>query len=322
MPTLLVHQGAIGDLLLSLPTFRLIKKYKGDFTLAGNPEFCLFLKGAGEVSSVLPTTATGFAELYSGVIPPMLLYFDDIWWFTRRRGLIPTILMMPDSDKKAKALFTVDEGPDETNCSLFQFEQAKKILEADENEKLVDYLWPLKYSLPEDQRGPFHLAIQPGSGSPKKNPSIEVFFMIARHLLDQFQKLNILFILGPSEKDMVKPVEDFALKADGRVKILKDQPLEIVAQTLGATPIFIGNDSGISHLASWCGAKTFMLFGPTNPKLWAPQLENCKVIKSKAKCSPCGEKYRRCEEVICMDELDPYGILNEIQNRLNELGLD
>ncbi len=302
MPTLIVNQGAIGDLLLSLPAFRLIKKYRGDFTIAAKPENGLFLKAAGECSSVIPSTATAFSELYSGVIHPILAYFDDIWWFTRRRGLVPTVLMMPDSKKKANVVFTVDEGPDETNCSIFQFNMVKRYLSVDD--PIDGFLHHLSYSKPLNERELFDIAVHPGSGSKKKNLELGSFFEILNRLIKRYPSIKILFILGPAEEYLTKDIEEYAIKKDGQVKILMGQDLNTVAHTLGQTRLFLGNDSGISHLAAWCGVETVMLFAPTNPKLWAPILPNATFISSRAKCSPCGEKYRDCKENICLHEFD------------------
>ena len=42
--------------------------------------------------------------------------------------------------------------------------------------------------------------------------------------------------------------------------------------------ILVGHDSGISHLAAAAGAKCILLFGPTDPAVWAPLNENAQVI--------------------------------------------
>jgi heptosyltransferase-2 len=46
----------------------------------------------------------------------------------------------------------------------------------------------------------------------------------------------------------------------------------------GAT--FIGHDSGISHIAAAVGARCILLFGPTDPRVWAPANENVSVIRA------------------------------------------
>jgi heptosyltransferase III len=43
--------------------------------------------------------------------------------------------------------------------------------------------------------------------------------------------------------------------------------------------VFIGHDSGISHLAAAAGANCILLFGPTDPDVWAPQNENVRVLR-------------------------------------------
>jgi len=43
--------------------------------------------------------------------------------------------------------------------------------------------------------------------------------------------------------------------------------------------IFIGHDSGISHLAAAVGANCILLFGPTDPNVWAPMNENVRVLR-------------------------------------------
>jgi heptosyltransferase-2 len=44
--------------------------------------------------------------------------------------------------------------------------------------------------------------------------------------------------------------------------------------------IFIGHDSGISHIAAATGAPCVLLFGPTDPAIWAPANENVTVLRA------------------------------------------
>jgi len=41
---------------------------------------------------------------------------------------------------------------------------------------------------------------------------------------------------------------------------------------------FIGNDSGITHLAAYLGCPTIALFGPTDPRVWGPLGRRCRII--------------------------------------------
>src|SRR5205814_710250 len=44
--------------------------------------------------------------------------------------------------------------------------------------------------------------------------------------------------------------------------------------------IFVGHDSGICHWAAATGAKCILLFGPTDPSVWAPLNESARVIRA------------------------------------------
>src|SRR5207237_5151427 len=51
---------------------------------------------------------------------------------------------------------------------------------------------------------------------------------------------------------------------------LQQPPLEELAARLAGCRAYLGNDSGVSHLAGLCGAPTVALFGPTSPAVWQP----------------------------------------------------
>ena len=66
---------------------------------------------------------------------------------------------------------------------------------------------------------------------------------------------------------------------DRDVRFAKALPLPHLATVLEDS-IFVGHDSGISHLAAAAGAKCILLFGPTDPDVWAPMNENVEVIRA------------------------------------------
>jgi ADP-heptose:LPS heptosyltransferase len=106
------------------------------------------------------------------------------------------------------------------------------------------------------------LAIHPGSGSRFKNWPAERFALLARELA---RDEPFLVVRGPADRDASAPLLDLpgAVLAD-----------ELPPRTLGAllarAGAFVGNDSGVTHLAAAAGAPTLALFGPTDPAQWAP----------------------------------------------------
>jgi heptosyltransferase-2 len=58
-----------------------------------------------------------------------------------------------------------------------------------------------------------------------------------------------------------------------------DLPLPALAAILQQARLFMGHDSGISHIASAAGAPSLLLFGPTDPDIWAPLTAPVKIIR-------------------------------------------
>jgi heptosyltransferase-2 len=105
---------------------------------------------------------------------------------------------------------------------------------------------------------PGFVAVHPGSGSPAKNWPCERFAAVARKLSPG---RPCLLVLGPAEA--AAPPFEGAIAA-------RSWPVRALGAALSRAGVFLGNDSGISHLAAAAGAPTLALFGPTDPAIWAP----------------------------------------------------
>jgi heptosyltransferase-3 len=111
--------------------------------------------------------------------------------------------------------------------------------------------------------------LMPGSGSADKNWPAENFATLATDMNTSIQAATIM---GPAEAEL----EKFFL-ARGLL-VLKDLALAEVAAIAHQALAFIGNDSGISHLAAAAGAPGVVLFGPTEPQRWRPLGKRIKVL--------------------------------------------
>jgi heptosyltransferase-2 len=64
-----------------------------------------------------------------------------------------------------------------------------------------------------------------------------------------------------------------------QVQFAENLPLPHLAALLeGQT--FVGHDSGISHIAAAAGARCLLLFGKTDPAIWAPANANVTVLRA------------------------------------------
>lgn len=61
--------------------------------------------------------------------------------------------------------------------------------------------------------------------------------------------------------------------------VLENLSLDAVADHLRNCRVFVGNDSGITHIAAYWGTPTVALFGPTDPGIWGPLGRRVKVLQ-------------------------------------------
>jgi len=82
---------------------------------------------------------------------------------------------------------------------------------------------------------------------------------------------------GPTERAMAEPL---LAALPGAIDLVGCLSLPEIAAVLARTALFIGNDSGLMHLAAAAGAPTIGLFGPTNAREYAPAGPNARAIVS------------------------------------------
>ena len=115
--------------------------------------------------------------------------------------------------------------------------------------------------LPVERRDDGFAVVHPFSGSASKNWPLERFRSVAAAL--ESAGVPVRWTAGPGEE----------LPAAVRF-----DDLGRLAQWLARARVFIGNDSGIAHLAAACGVPVLALFGPSDPRVWAPRGECVCVL--------------------------------------------
>ena len=108
--------------------------------------------------------------------------------------------------------------------------------------------------------------IQPFSGGARKNWPLERFQEVARAL-----PMPVHWCAGPEEA------------LEGAVRI---DDLYELACWLASARLFMGNDSGITHLAAATGAPVVVLFGPTDPAVWAPRGPRVRIVATSRPGEP------------------------------------
>jgi len=110
------------------------------------------------------------------------------------------------------------------------------------------------------------VVIHPGSGGRRKCWPLDRFCELARRLGTAGR--TVAFLLGPVEVERMDRADLDMLRRD--YCCIEDEPLDRVAALLATAGGFIGNDSGVAHLAAAVGTATVAIFGPTDPQVWSP----------------------------------------------------
>jgi ADP-heptose:LPS heptosyltransferase len=160
------------------------------------------------------------------------------------------------------------------------------------------------------------IILHPGSGSKKKVWPLERFLRLAQMLQDRLCS-KILILFGPAEGSEVERVfKEMDPQAFIQIKGLS---LLELASVMKGCRLFIGTDSGISHMASALGIPTIAIFGPTDPRVWSPRGEKVWVVRKEIPCSPCSrEKSFQCIGSECLKGIE----IDEVLRGLKGLGIE
>ena len=217
MRRLLIRPGAIGDLIVSLPTLESLRtEYLEVWAAEQNLPLIRFANAVRSIGS------TGLDMLE--IDPPKLLVerlrgFDSIisWYGSNRAEFREAVERLGLPFQFFPALPSPTLAP-HIDCPATREDFA---------------------------------VIHPFASSPRKRWPLEKFREVARLL-----PMPVRWCAGPDEP------------LDGAVRI--DNLYELGCW-LASARVYIGNDSGISHLAAAVGTPTIILFGPTDPAVWAPR---------------------------------------------------
>jgi len=118
------------------------------------------------------------------------------------------------------------------------------------------------------------VVLHPGSGGPEKNWPPGKFAT----LFDRLRKSNVpaVFLIGEAETGIADKLRATMLGAPA----LQEPDLVRLAALLTAACAYVGNDSGVTHLAAAVGTSVVALFGPTDPGVWGPGGPNVQIIRA------------------------------------------
>jgi heptosyltransferase III len=252
MHRLVIRPGAIGDVIVSLPA---IEALRSEFLEVWTPSRTVpLIRFADRVRSI---ASTGLDLVGVTEPPPRLLddlrRFDSIvsWYGANNVDFRAAVAALGLPFTFFRAL--PDSGA-AVHATDFYLNQARTLNPAAAG------------GVPRiacDQTRENFAVIHPFSGSVRKNWPLEKF----RRLAGRLERLMpVYWCAGP---------EDPALPGAVHIDDLYD-----LACWLARARLFVGNDSGIAHLAAAAGTPVWAIFGDTDPAVWAPRGNHVRVVKA------------------------------------------
>jgi hypothetical protein len=118
-----------------------------------------------------------------------------------------------------------------------------------------------------------------GSGSARKNWPAERWAEVIA-MLPVERDPRLVLTLGPAEEAAGPALLDAPGRGmpERQVVLARDLDLFQLAALLQGASLFLGNDSGVTHLAAGLGRPTVAVFGPTNPNVWRPRGPSVRTL--------------------------------------------
>ncbi len=164
------------------------------------------------------------------------------------------------------------------------------------------------------------IALSPGGGTGKNGKEI-----IKRWPKEKWPKLIKLLkesdfvpLLVGGESD--KNLEKYIFKKESSLSLIGKTNLLETGAILSKCKAIVCSDSGLAHLSAALNGKVLSIFGPTDPKRFAPLNKNSKYLfNDNLKCSPCYDLYGDFNMVCdnqrtCFRSITPELVFKELKN--------
>ena len=280
---LVLRGGAIGDFMLTLPVFAAMRRHwpRTHIACMAYPHLTALAAAAGLIDQALSLDALDAARLFAADTA-----LSESWRKRMKRFEIALSYLHDPDDVVRRNLIRSGIARVIVHSPLVQAGHAVKHfleplsgmglpLSGDPVPRLV-----LPGRLTEEARerwrfiGGDGAVLHPGSGSRSKNWPPQKFAALARRLSES--DIPAAFLVGEAEAGLV----DLLRSEAPAVPIVSEPDLVRLAALLSAAGVYVGNDSGITHLAAAVNVPVVALFGPTDDAVWGPIGRHVKIVRA------------------------------------------
>ena len=270
-PILIIHPGALGDVLQAVPALRGLRAQTPGATLvlAGQPRLGRLLVALGVVDEARAFDGLGLDALFTeGPVPPSLAewlggFARVVSWFGVREPTYRARL-----GALAAELTVARPVPDDETPVWRHLRATLSLGDLAETDSVA----PIR--LPARPPGASAVVVHAGSGGAWKQWPPDRFAeaigeATARHAVP------VIVHQGPADR---AAVDALLARLDRPVERLVEPELPALAAILSGARAYLGGDSGISHLAAAVGAPSVVLFPPAHLPRWSPWSPSARPV--------------------------------------------
>lgn len=293
---LIIQPGAIGDGILTIPLARLLREQAGmgRVDLMGHTEKLGPIQRRTRLERIISLESASLHRLFEDSATfdladrdPLIELFGDydlvVTFLADEQGHFERNLIYTTCMTRAAEVITVGLRPRAdypehvAHYFMEQFVDQHQELELTIPQELM--AGPLLWVEPDDideglgllarfdiSGGQGVWALHPGSGGAGKCWPLDNFVGLAGRLIEN--GCQPFFLVGPVEKERWE--ESVLGRLEAVAPVVSDLSLDEVAGVLSCCGGYVGNDSGISHLAAGLGVPTVAVFGPSVGRHWRP----------------------------------------------------
>ncbi|MBI5578962.1 MAG: glycosyltransferase family 9 protein [Deltaproteobacteria bacterium] len=304
---LIVHQGALGDLVCIFPVIAALRRYFCPVGILCQEHLGRLAAAEGLVEAWFPIEAAWTASLFAGAAGlearRLLAPYTHFLVFSRSQTLVSALQRIGDT--RVCRIPPRPPADQRIHVTEHALEHIRGCGLLPERERTLPETVPFTAPPVEKNRSKTVL-IHPGAGSRRKRWPLSGFWDVARQLGDL--RLSPEFVIGPAEQDLLPGLarrEATVHRPGGSIELLA---------LLRSAAAYIGNDSGASHLAAWAQLPSVVIFGPTDPMRWRPRGRSVEIVQPPLDCVPCFETAaENCAAADCLARITPGNVMEAFQ---------
>jgi heptosyltransferase-3 len=298
---LVIRGGALGDFVLTLPAVGLLRRHLpgAEIEILGYPHIAVLAEArhyASRVRSIEYGALSGFfarngtldrelCDYFAGFSQIISYLYDPDGIFEANLRSCGVRNFLAAYSRPSTRHAALEWAAPLEKLALFLEDPSARIhLSAEDRLEAREWLGG-------DQGCSLRLALHPGSGSPSKNWTIEGWARTGERFWGEHPSGEIVLVGGEADEAALIFLEQ---RWKGRpLRVARQLGLPLLGAVLAECGAYAGHDSGISHVAAAVGTRCVLLFGPTDPAVWAPVNPGVSVVRA-----PGGDWRELSEDIV------------------------